>query len=156
MDDTADSWLDEELAGCDLADERLNKRLRKLLAQVGGAMGQSIPLVCQDCANTKAAYRFFSNDRVNEADILAGHFLSTRNRMANHDGLVLMLHDTTEFTYQRERTEAIGITKSVNSGSMPLKPPARDSRPLQTSMGFIEEGAQPTVRLQQHGMPPLR
>ena len=79
-------------------------------------MGQSIPLVCQDWANTKAAYRFFPNDRVNEADILAGHFLSTRDRMATHDGLILMLHDTTEFTYQRERSEAIGITKSINSG----------------------------------------
>jgi hypothetical protein len=87
MDDTADAWLDKELAGCDLADERLNKRMRKLLAQVGGAMGQSIPLVCQDWAKTKATYRFFSNDRVNEADILAGHFLSIRDRMANHDGL---------------------------------------------------------------------
>jgi hypothetical protein len=116
MDAATNSWLDEELAGCNLGDERLNKRLRKLLAQVGGAMGRSIPVVCQDWANTKAAYRFFSNDRVNEADILAGHFLSTRDRMAHHDGLVLMLHDTTEFTYQRERSEAIGITKSVNSG----------------------------------------
>ena len=35
-------------------------------------MGQSIPLACQDWANTKAAYRFLSNDRVSEADILAG------------------------------------------------------------------------------------
>ncbi|MCA1378603.1 hypothetical protein I6F16_33970 [Bradyrhizobium sp. IC4060] len=26
---------------------------------MGGAMGQSIPLVWQDWANTKAAYRFF-------------------------------------------------------------------------------------------------
>ncbi len=67
-------------------------------------------------ANTKAAYRFFSNARVSEADILAGHFLSTRDRIAAHDGLVLMLHDTTEFSYQRERPEAIGITKSINSG----------------------------------------
>jgi hypothetical protein len=116
MDDKADAWLDKEPVGCDLADERLNRRLRKLLAQVGGAMGQSIPLVCQDWANTKAAYRFFSNDRVNEADILAGHFLSTRDRMANQHGLVLMLHDTAEFTYQRERPEANGITRSVNSG----------------------------------------
>ncbi|MGY3372015.1 hypothetical protein ACVWZL_009140 [Bradyrhizobium sp. GM2.4] len=41
-------------------------------------MGQSIPLVCQDWANTKAAYRFFSNDRVSEADILTGHFFSNR------------------------------------------------------------------------------
>jgi hypothetical protein len=79
-------------------------------------MGQSIPLVCQDWANTKAAYRFFSNDRVNEADILAGHFQSTRDRTAVTDGLVLVLHDTTEFTYQREKPEAIGITKSINSG----------------------------------------
>jgi len=79
-------------------------------------MGQSIPLVCQDWANTKAAYRFFSNDRVSEADILAGHFQSTRERAAAAEGLVLVLHDTTEFSYQRERPEAIGITKSINSG----------------------------------------
>ena len=32
------------------------------------------------------------------------------------DGLVLVLHDTTEFSYQREKPEAIGITKSINSG----------------------------------------
>lgn len=79
-------------------------------------MGQSIPLVCQDWANTKAAYRFFSNDRVSEADILAGHFQSTRDRAAATEDLVLVLHDTTEFSYQRERSEAIGITKSINSG----------------------------------------
>ena len=79
-------------------------------------MGQSIPLVCQDWANTKAAYRFFSNGRVSEADILAGHFQSTRDRTLATNGLVLVLHDTTEFTYQREKSEAIGITKSINSG----------------------------------------
>ncbi|MBB2739531.1 hypothetical protein M2232_008512 [Bradyrhizobium japonicum] len=79
-------------------------------------MGQSIPLVCQDWANTKAAYRFFSNDRVSEADILAGHFRSTRDRAAATEDLVLVLHDTTEFSYQREKSEAIGITKSINNG----------------------------------------
>jgi hypothetical protein len=116
MDGGSDAWFDRELAGCFLADERLNKRLRKLLAQIGSAMGQSIPLVCQDWANTKAAYRFLSNDRVSEADILAGHFQSTRDRTVATDGSVLVLHDTTEFTYQRENTDAIGITKSINSG----------------------------------------
>src|SRR5215468_11585336 len=109
-------WIDRETAGCDFRDARLGERLRKLLAQIGSAMGQSIPLVCQDWANTKAAYRFFSNDRVSEADILSGHFQSTRDRVARADGLVLVLHDTTEFTYQRESSEAIGITKSINSG----------------------------------------
>ncbi len=48
MDGATNAWLDGELAGCSLADERLTKRLRKLLAQIGSDMGQSIPLVCQD------------------------------------------------------------------------------------------------------------
>jgi hypothetical protein len=109
-------WVDREIAGCEFRDARLGDRYRKLLAQMGSAMGQSIPLVCQDWANTKAAYRFFSNERVDEADILAGHFQSTRDRTAATDGLVLVLHDTTEFSYQRENSEAIGITKRINSG----------------------------------------
>ena len=116
MDGEADVQFDRELAGCNLADGRLNKRLHRLVAQIGSAMGQSIPLVCQDWANTKAAYRFFSNQRVNEADILAGHFQSTRERTVASDGPVLVLHDTTEFSYQRENSGAIGITKSINSG----------------------------------------
>ena len=109
-------WVDREVAGCEFKDARLGDRFRKLLAQIGSAMGQSIPLACQDWANTKAAYRFFSNDRVSEADILAGHFQSTHDRVVATDGLVLVLHDTTEFTYQRENSKAIGITKSINSG----------------------------------------
>jgi hypothetical protein len=116
MGDRAGAWLDTEVDGCDLADQRLTNRLRRVLTQLGGAMGQSIPRACQDWANTKAAYRFISNDRVSEAEILAGHFRSTGERIAAHDGLTLMLHDTTEFSYRRERPEAIGITKSINSG----------------------------------------
>src|SRR5271170_5276894 len=116
MDEDEVGWFDREISGCHFADERLKGRFRKLIARMGGSVGQSIPLVCQDWANTKAAYRFFSNDRVSEADILAGHFQSTRDRTVATDGLVLVLHDTTEFTYQRENTDAIGITKSINSG----------------------------------------
>src|SRR5215467_6167565 len=111
-----EGWIDREIGECEFRDARLGDRFRKLLGQIGSAMGQSIPLVCQDWANTKAAYRFFSNDRVSEADILAGHFQSTRDRAAAAEGLVLVLHDTTEFSYQREKSEAIGITKSINSG----------------------------------------
>ena len=33
MNGVTDAWFDVEVAGCSLADERLNKRLRKLLAQ---------------------------------------------------------------------------------------------------------------------------
>src|SRR4051812_10883125 len=110
------SWLDEELAGSTFADARLGQRLRRLLEQLGGAMGASLPLACQDWAATKAAYRFFANDRVSEAQILAGHFRSTQHRFTATDGVILVLQDTTEFTFQRERAEAVGITYRVNSG----------------------------------------
>ena len=77
MDSFDGKWLDQELAGSSFADERLGQRFRKLVDQLEGAMGESLPLACQDWANTKAAYRFFSNERVSEAEILAGHFQST-------------------------------------------------------------------------------
>lgn len=88
-----------------------------LLGQLAQAPGQSIALVCQDWANTKAAYRFLSNLRVSEADILAGHFDATRERIAaTHETPVLMLHDTTEFSWQRESAQAIGVLGKTNSG----------------------------------------
>lgn len=62
MDEGVVAWFDRETSGCHFADERLKARLGKLLSQMGGSVGQSIPLVCQDWANTKAAYRFFSNE----------------------------------------------------------------------------------------------
>ena len=78
----ATSWVDQELAGTTFKDERLGRRLRKLLVQMAGAVGAPIPLACQDWANTKAAYRFLSNSRINEEVILAGHFQATHSRFA--------------------------------------------------------------------------
>lgn len=115
-DNAADAWFNQELADCKLTDARLHKRLHTVLAQIGNNPGQSIPLACQDWANTKAAYRFFANDRVSEADILSGHFRATQARMSAYDGLILMLHDTTEFTYKRDKPGEIGFTTSINSG----------------------------------------
>jgi Transposase DNA-binding/Transposase Tn5 dimerisation domain len=112
----ANGWIDQEIAGCKFEDERLGRRFRNLLEQIFDAVGESIPLACQDWANTKAAYRFLSNDRVNEEDILSGHFQATRDRFASSSGFVFVLHDTTEFSFQRESREAIGVTFNVNSG----------------------------------------
>jgi hypothetical protein len=86
-----------------------------LLEQMGDAVGESVPMACQDWANAKAAYRFFSNERVNEADILSGHFGATRERFSTGTGLVLVLHDTTQFTFQRERMQPIGITHKASN-----------------------------------------
>lgn len=116
MNGGTQDWFDRELSGSSFADERLGKRLRKLVELMGNALGSTVPLACQDWANTKAAYRFFSNDRVSEAEILAGHFEATRDRFAATEGPILVLQDTSEFTFQRERAAPVGVTYSVNSG----------------------------------------
>jgi hypothetical protein len=65
------SWIDDELAGCTFADVRLEKRFKTLVERLSEGVGETIPMACQDWANTKAAYRFLSNPRVGEEDILA-------------------------------------------------------------------------------------
>ena len=110
------SWLDDELQACNFADVRLGKRFRIVLERFSQGLGETIPLACQDWASTKAAYRFFSNRRVSEQEILAGHFQATRARFQVTEGWVLVLHDTTEFSFQREDSRAIGVTNRVNSG----------------------------------------
>ena len=109
-------WTRREVDPGAFADARLGRRFGELLRQLGDGVGASIPLACQDWANTKAAYRFLSNARVDEADILSGHFAATRDRFAASAGTILLLQDTTEFVFQRASPHAIGITKSINSG----------------------------------------
>lgn len=80
-------------------DARLGRRFGELLCRLSDRMGGTISLACKDWASTKAAYRFFSNSKVEEGDILAGHFKATKARYAASGGPILVLQDTTEFTY---------------------------------------------------------
>lgn len=86
------------------------------MEQLSKGLGDTIPLACGDWAATKAAYRFLDNDRVSEQEILAGHFAATQARFAALDGPILVLHDTTEFSFTRSDTAAIGQTHRVAKG----------------------------------------
>lgn len=110
-------WIDNEVMGCKFQDVRHGKRMRQLLEQLSGKVGATTPWASQDWANTKAAYRFFGNNRINEANILAGHFASTQGRFAATSGFpTLVLHDTTEFSFTRENVGSIGILKKLRVG----------------------------------------
>ena len=116
QDEEIGSWLEREVAGCQFEDVRHGKRFRTLLGQLSEQIGGSIPFACQDWAATKAAYRFLSNERIDEEKILAGHFFCTRERTAGtHADPVLVLHDTTEFIYRREEPYAIGIVHKLQT-----------------------------------------
>lgn len=111
-----DHWSRGEVDEAAFKDVRLGRRFGDLLSCLSDRMGGTIPLACQDWASTKAAYRFFSNPKVEEGEILAGHFAATRARYAACQGPVLVLQDTTEFTYQRRNPGEVGFTKAINSG----------------------------------------
>jgi hypothetical protein len=113
--DAGRNWIGTEVAGCQLGDQRLSRRLRLLLGQLEQAAGSPLPLACQDWANTKAAYRFLSNERFSEDALLAGHFQATADRFATTSGMVLVVQDTTEFSFRWATRETIGAI-----GQMPI------------------------------------
>tara|TARA_R110002012_G_scaffold281056_1_gene470026 strand:- start:1541 stop:2878 length:1338 start_codon:yes stop_codon:yes gene_type:complete len=82
-----------------------------MLAALGDRPGKSLPTAFQDWSNTKAAYRFFSNENVSEDKILEGHFAATGLRFEATNGPILILQDTTEFTFKRSAPEKVGFTK---------------------------------------------
>lgn len=102
-------WIKKEFKW-EAKDPRLGKRLRTVAAQLYTGMGKPIPAACDDWKNTKAAYRFLSNKNVSDADLLSGHFTTTKKRVSKTEGSVLVLHDTTEYSYKRKKPEKIGQT----------------------------------------------
>lgn len=95
------AWVEDETAACGLGDARLNRRLGLILAAMGERSGKSLPAAFQDWSNTKAAYRFFSNERVSEDRILAGHVGASALCVQATDGPILVPQETTEFSFTR-------------------------------------------------------
>jgi hypothetical protein len=57
-------WVEEELNLSHFRDQRIRKRVYRLVQQLAEHIGEPIPNACQDWANTKAAYRLLSNPRL--------------------------------------------------------------------------------------------
>jgi len=126
------AWFEKEIEASKFQDVRLRKRFGMVLERLWSGIGQTIPFACQDWSSTKAAYRFLSNERVSEQEILSGHFHASAERFRSTQGPILILQDTTTFSYQRERPELIGYT-----GKMAIKRGKNGSlRPL-TQCGIL-------------------
>src|SRR5262249_2289832 len=87
------------------------RRFCTLLEQIGDAVGESVPMACQDWANTKGSLSLSSNERVDGGDILAGHFQATRDRFAASDGTVLVLRRNSRFK-EKVRIASVSLTTS--------------------------------------------
>ncbi|MFM0498643.1 transposase DNA-binding-containing protein [Paraburkholderia caledonica] len=102
------AWFEKEIEASKFQDARLRKRFGMVLERLWSGIGQTIPFACQDWSSTKAAYRFLSNERVSEQDILSGHFHASAERFRSTQGPILILQDTTTFSYQRVLEFRIG------------------------------------------------
>ena len=50
-----EAWIQDDLSGCELGDQRLNQRLAQAVKDPALRIGKAIPLACQDGAAPKAA-----------------------------------------------------------------------------------------------------
>ncbi len=93
-------WVINELKGIQLGDKRLNARCEHILNGLSISPEKSIPEALESWSETKAAYRFFSNDKVDENKILEPHINATKERIRK-ENIVLLLQDTTDIDYSK-------------------------------------------------------
>ena len=106
--DQDQNWCDTEFSGADFGDLRLSKRLIHLAKKLGDKPTASIPQSCGSWDATKAAYRFFDNDKVTEEKIQEPHYRATKARMQSCP-VILAVQDTTQLNFtQHPATEGLG------------------------------------------------
>jgi hypothetical protein len=90
-------WAFNEFSTADCNDRRLTARLQLIARQFVQQPIASIPQACGNWANSKAAYRFCSNDKVSFQAILAPHAQRTPERL--NSPVILCPQDTTTLNY---------------------------------------------------------
>jgi len=102
------NWAKEEFNLADLGDERLKQRLIKLADSFSKSPESPINHACKDWSQTKAAYRFFSNENISYKGILESHVKSTLKRCSQHS-TILAIQDTGFFNYtSHKKTKGLG------------------------------------------------
>lgn len=119
-----------EFEGIDLGDRRRSRRLQKVVADIARKPTASFPKALGGSTGSEAFYRMINHDAV-QHDRLVRHLSDrTVDRMAAHDGVTLVLHDTTEASWDGDGTRT-GLTQRGNAQKMWLH----------TSIAVTETGA---------------
>ena len=92
-------WVKEEFVSSDFEDKRLFLRLLVIANDLSKIPTAPINQASGDWKFTKAAYRFFDNDKVTAESVLRSHVKKTQGRITNHTGTVLAIQDTTFLNY---------------------------------------------------------
>jgi hypothetical protein len=102
LSEKSSDWVMEEMGTVELGDLRLKKRLQLVMQRMFASPIASLKAACKGWAETIAAYRFFSNEKVTEGALLAPHQESTLQRVREQES-VLVIQDTTELDYSSKK-----------------------------------------------------
>jgi Transposase DNA-binding len=127
--DEAD-WAINEFGSALLGDQRRTDRLIALASVLAQRPEVSLPAACDDPAMRKGAYRFFENDVIEPAAILASHGEATGERVAAVP-LVLAVHDTTERDFS---------SHPATTGLGPLRVPRKQGLVVHSTLAVTPDG----------------
>ena len=99
--------LVDEVRGAGLGDARLDRRLEKVIQELGEHPNLSIPAATDGRAEMEGAYRFFDNPKVSPDKILRPHIKATKERISQCD-LALFVQDSSEFDLTRPNQQVRG------------------------------------------------
>ena len=99
MGSTEESWAGTEFAEAELGDARRTQRLMRLATVFARQPRAGLPEAWGTLAELKATYRWFDNEAITPADILAGHVSATDERAVRVPS-VLAGQDTTEVDWR--------------------------------------------------------
>lgn len=94
----------------ELGDTRLDNRAKDLAEKIALRPSDSFPKIFASDAEIEAFYRFMNNDRVRAGAIAAEHAKVSWRRAQDDGDEVLLLHDTTEHSFEGEDTR-LGLSQ---------------------------------------------
>ncbi len=111
---TVAPWIEQELENVNFKDERLNNRAMTILSDQYSKPQETLYGSSADEANAKGVYRFQSNEKVSEKELLKSHREASIAR-AKRYSVVLGLNDTTQLDFstqsQKEGTGSLQTKK---------------------------------------------
>lgn len=106
----------EEFREAKLGDRRRGRRLEGIAAQVAAKPEAGFPQIVANDSELEGLYRFLRSEWVTPDAILGPHLEATRAR-ARQVGLVLVVHDTTDFTFGgQSKRQGLGRVSGKQQG----------------------------------------
>lgn len=121
-EENQESWPELEMLTANFGDARLQRRAHLVLGSLSQRPDGSIPAAFCSWAETQAAYRLFSNEKVTGERVLEPHRDATLERMEKYP-VVLCIQDTTELDYTgKPQIQGLGPLTYANSIGLYIHP----------------------------------